>query len=201
MARYIGPKHRLCRREGVSICGSEKCPVLKKGAVPPGMHGQKRRRKASDYALELREKQKTKRIYGVLEKQFRRYVNIAQRKLGATGEMLLQLLETRLDNVVYRLGFAPTRRMARQLVNHGHVFVNNKRVDIASYNVKPDEVITLSPKAIEIPTVKKLLQDKDIVVPSWLEKKAAAGRILKIPARDQIDTDISEQLIVEFYSR
>ncbi len=146
MARYIGPKHRLCRREGSPICGSAKCPVLR-NPNPPGQLPKKHVRKLSEYGLQLREKQKTKRIYGVLERQFRRYAEEAQRAKGQTGEKLLQLLETRLDNLVYRLGFAPTRPAARQLVTHGHILVDGKKVNIPSYQVQPNQTIGVAAKS------------------------------------------------------
>ena len=165
------------------------------------MHGRKFRKRLSDYGVQLREKQKVKRLYGVLEKQFRRYFEVARKNREATGEVLLQLLETRLDNIIYRLSFAPTRPMARQLVTHGHVLVDGKKIDIPSFSVKSGQVVSLQPKAQEIPTVKMLLEDKDVKVPSWLERKAAVGKIVRIPERNDIDATISESLIVEFYSR
>jgi len=155
MARYTGPKFKLDRREGANLflkgkrSLGTKHPIEKKGAVPPGQHGQKllSRRKISDYARQLREKQKVKRIYGVLENQFKRYFNLASKKKAATGEFLLTLLETRLDNVVYKLGFAVSRAQARQLVNHGHVLVNDKKVSIPSYNIKAGDLISLKKDA------------------------------------------------------
>lgn len=206
MARYLGPKCRLCKREGKKLflkgerCSSPKCPIERKGATAPGQHGQKRKRKLSDYGVQLREKQKVKRIYGMLEKPFKRYFRIARKKKGVTGETLLVLLETRLDNIVYRLGFTPSRSVARQLVSHGFVNVNNKRVNIASYNLKPNEVVSLSSKALTIPTVKKSVDSK-IKPPIWLEKKATVGKILRLPRREEIEEDIDDQMIVEYYSR
>jgi len=201
MARYLGPKHKHCRREGVPLCGNPKCPVAR-NPNPPGQHGQKRRRKISSYGEQLREKQKAKRTFGVLEKQFRRYVKKAQKKKGKTGETILQLLETRLDNVIYRLGLAPTRRMARQLVSHTHVLIDEQKVDIPSYSVKPGQIITLKPKSLEIPVVKKNLQaTKNDSMPAWLEKKGPVGRIKRLPNREEMDQNINEQLIVEYYSR
>src|SRR5690606_11049521 len=171
MARYTGPKHRLCRREGIKMCDSPKCPVERKGAVAPGQHGLRRSRKPSNYAIQLREKQKVKRYYGVLERQFSKYFNWAT-KSDATGTTLLVLLEPRLDHVVYLLGFAPTKRMARQLVNHGHILVNGKRVSIPSYNVSPGEVVSLGSKACEIPHVAEAIKNtKDASIPTWLERK------------------------------
>lgn len=206
MARYLGPKNKLARREGVDL--GLKTPgtaahasLLRRLNILPGIHGQKRRKKPSDFALQLREKQKAKRIYGVLERQFRRYFENALKKKGATGEALLQLLETRLDNVVYRLALAPTRAAARQLVSHGHVQVNGKNVTIPSYLVKKGEVITISEKTTKIPAVAKILMDKNPHLPVWLERSGPAGRILKVPSREEIETDLNEQLIVEYYSR
>jgi small subunit ribosomal protein S4 len=202
MARYTGPQHRLCRREGISLCGSPKCPVERKGAVPPGQHGLRRARKPSNYAVQLREKQKVKRYYGVLERQFRKYVGWAMKNRGATGLTLLQLLETRLDHVVYLLGFAPTKRMARQMVNHGHVMVNGKRVSIPSFEVSSGDVISLDAKANSMSIVLEHLKvSKDESVPTWLERKAGAGLMKTKPEREQITLPVEEQLIVEYYSR
>lgn len=202
MARYTGPKHRLCRREGIKLCDSPKCPVERKGAVPPGQHGLRRARKPSNYAIQLREKQKVKRYYGVLEKQFRKYYDWAAKNRGATGLSLLQILETRLDHVVYLLGFAPTKRMARQLVNHGHIMVDGKKVTIPSFNVKAGQVVTLDAKAGGLATViESMKTKKDGDVPTWLERKAGAGLVKTKPEREQITFPIEEQLIVEYYSR
>jgi len=207
MARYPDSKCRLCRREGTKLflkgerCFSPKCPLEKKGAVAPGQHGLKMRRRLSEYGVQLREKQKAKRTYGVLERQFRRYFKKAFKKRGVTGEALLQLLESRLDNVVYRLGFVPSRSVARQLVRHGHILVDGKKVDIPSYQVKPGQVINLNPKAMKIEVVKKSLAEKKKEIPSWLQKKAAVGKIIRLPTREEIGADIAEQLIVEYYSR
>jgi len=207
MARYLDSKCRLCRREGTKLflkgerCFSPKCPLEKKGAVAPGQHGLKMRRRLSEYGVQLREKQKAKRTYGVLERQFRRYFKKAFKKRGVTGEALLQLLELRLDNVVYRLGLVPSRSVARQLVHHGHILVDGKKVDIPSYQVKPGQVINLNPKAMKIEVVKKSLAEKKKEIPSWLQKKAAVGKIIRLPTREEIGADIAEQLIVEYYSR
>ena len=202
MARYTGPKHKLCRAEGVAVCGSANCPVIKKNAGPPGQHGQKGRKKLSDYGVQLREKQKVKRIYGLLEKQFKKYFQIASRKKTATGEALLSLLETRLDNVTYRLGLAASRPQARQLVSHGHVTVNNKKVTIPSFNVKMGDIVTLTPKVANLDFIKKLQdENKDAKIAPWLEKQALVGKIKSLPKREDIDFDVNEQLIVEYYSR
>lgn len=207
MAKYIDAKCRLCRREGVKLflkgerCYSPKCPIERKGAVPPGQHGQKRRRRLSDYGRQLREKQKTKRFYGVLEQQFENYFKKAAKVKEATGGMLLQLLESRLDNVIFRLGFVPSRSVARQLISHGHVLVDGKKVNISSYQVKPGQIVTLAPKGLEIEQVKKSLAEKERKIPIWLERKAAVGKVARLPKREEIDVDIDEHLIVEFYSR
>ncbi len=208
MAVYRGPKCRLCRREGVKLflkgekCYSVKCP-LERRKYPPGQHGQVQR-KLQDYGLQLREKQKIKRIYFVLERQFRNYFREAERLPGLTGENLLRLLETRLDNVVYRLGFAPNRRMARQLVNHGHFLVNGRKVNIPSYRVRPGDVIEVRERSRNIAPMRSLPQNlAHRRVPEWLEMdmENLRGRVLSLPTRDQIDTDVQEQLVVEFYSR
>ena len=207
MAKYNEPKCRLCRRAGKKLflkgdrCFSPKCPVDKKGAVPPGQHGQKRRSRMTDYKGQLVEKQKAKEIYGVLERQFRIYFKKALTKKGKTGETLLQILESRLDNIVYRLNFASSRSAARQMIRHGHFLVDNRKVTIPSYQVKKGQVITLSARAIKIPAVKKALADKKAAIPSWLQKKAVAGKMMGLPGRDEIGTEINEHLIVEYYSR
>lgn len=203
MARYTGPKHRLARREGVNILEKVSSSLDRRLNVPPGQHGPRgtRRRRLSEYGVQLREKQKVKRTYGVLEAQFRKYVKEAQKKRGQTGEVLLTLLERRLDNVVYRLRLGKTRPFARQLVAHGHVFVNNRKVTIPSYQVGGGETISLTGKALEIPTIKSALQDKDISLPSWLKRQGPVGLVKALPRRDDIESTINEQLIVEYYSR
>lgn len=201
MAKYNGPKHRLARREGQNVLEKGSSSLQRRLNVPPGVHGPKGARKLSDYGRQLREKQKAKRIYGLLERQFRKYFDQATTVKGKTGEALLQTLERRLDNIVYRLGFASSRSMSRQMVSHGHVLVNGKRVNIPSYKVAIDELITLGSKAISMPTVKKLLDSAEGKLPSYLEKKAAAGRLIKIPSREEIPTEVNEQLIIEYYSR
>ena len=208
MARYTGPVCRLCRRQGMKLflkgerCFTPKCAVERR-PMPPGDHGQ-RRRKVSEYGEHLKEKQKARSIYGVLERQFRRHFRDAQRQPGATGENLLKLLETRLDNVVYRLGFADSRNQARQLVTHGHVQLNGRRTDIASALVRRGDVISVMPRSREteyFKVVGETLAKKS--VPRWLELDPAAlsGRVLAPPSREDIETNVNEQLIVEFYSR
>ena len=200
MARYTGPMVKLSRREGVAL--TDKCQkYLDRRPYPPGEHGRGRIRQ-SEYLLQLREKQKTRRFYGVLEKQFRRYYAKASRQPGITGENLLRMLEQRLDNVVYRLGFAATRRQARQLVGHGHFRVNGKKVDIPSYQVRPDDVITVKPGSSAEPIIRSATELVASVAP-WLQADydALNGKVLKVPERTEIDTPVSEQLIVEYYSK
>lgn len=199
MARYTGPKDRLSRREGIDLFG--KGAKLKRLNVHPGQHGPKGTRGTSQYGKQLREKQKVKRLYGVLESQFARYVEKAIKSKGNTGEALLVSLERRLDNVVYRLGFAPTRPMARQLVSHRHVLVDGKKVNIASFEVNVGMTISLSTKALGMPVVKSMMAEADQQIPSWLEKKASVGRVSEMPTRSHITEAVTEQDIVEFYSR
>lgn len=199
MARYTGPKDRQSRREGFDLYG--KGAKLTRLNVPPGQHGPRGTRRQSQYGRQLREKQKVKRIYGVMEKQFRKYIGQALKSKGNTGEALLVLLERRLDNVVYRLGFAPTRPAARQMVSHRQVMVNGEKLNVPSYQVKKEDTVTLTKKAMDTPVVQRLLEIKDPKTPDWLERKAAAGRVKRMPKREDIVEPISEQDIVEFYSR
>lgn len=202
MARYTGPKHRLARRENFNVLEKISPSLDRRLNVPPGQHGPRgSRRKLSEFGHQMREKQKVKRMYGLLERQFQRYVKEAQKRKGDTGAVLLTLLERRLDNVVYRLRLAKTRSFARQLVGHGHVLINNKSVTIPSYQVRPDEVITLGPKALNIPIVKDALSDKDISLPDWLSRQGPVGKVVGMPKREDIATSVHEQLIVEYYSR
>jgi small subunit ribosomal protein S4 len=202
MARYIGPTTRLSRRFGQPLFGANK--AYEKRSYPPGQHGPKLRRKLSEYAVGLNEKQKLRYIYGLLERQFRRTFDIAKRERGVTGERFLQLLETRLDSVVYLLGFAKSRAAARQLVNHGHVRVNGRKVDIASYTVRAgDEVeIKNTPTSRQIAT-RNLEENRARVVPGWLTLNAEAYKatVNRLPTREEMEQGINEQLIVEFYSR
>lgn len=202
MARYTGPKNKLSRRAGMDLFGTGGPSLERRLGVPPGgLTTRGRRKKTSEYGLQLREKQTAKQMYGILERQFRRYFEEAVRVKGATGEMLLQLLERRLDNVIYRLGFARTRPMARQLVNHGHVYVNNTRVNIPSYQVRPGEVIRLSETAANIPPVAELLEEGAVAVPGWLERSGTTGRVVRLPAPEEMEQRLNVPLIVEFYSR
>jgi len=208
MARYTDAVCRLCRREGQKLflkgdrCYTDKCAITRR-AYAPGMHGQGRS-KASEYGLQLREKQKAKRYYGVLESQFRSYFEMAERKQGKTGENLLALLETRLDNVIYRLGFAMSRAEARQLVTHGHFTVNGKKVNIPSFLVKPGMVVALKETSRSIEKFKASVEANAFrQPPKWLEFDAAnyTAKVVAAPARDDIDLPIEEQLIVELYSK
>lgn len=208
MARYTGPSCRLCRREGCKLflkgdrCYTDKCAIERRDYAP-GEAGRKRV-KESEYRMQLREKQKTKRIYGLLEKQFHHYYEMANRQQGVTGENLLRILESRLDNVVYRLGFAKSRAEARQQVRHGHIHVNGRRVDIPSFRVRPGDLISVAPKARDMLVIKSaLISSERIQVPAWLEVdiEKLQGSVLSLPQRDQIDSDIREQLIVELYSK
>ena len=208
MARYTGADCKLCRREKVKLflkgskCESPKCPIEIR-PYPPGEHG-RNRQKDSEYLLQIREKQKARRIYGVLEKQFEGYYDEATRKSGRTGETLLQILESRLDNVVYRAGFAKSRDMARQLVKHGHIHVNGRRVDIPSFRMTESDVVEVAPKSVEMtPFVIARAEAGERPVPAWLEVISSQLRVLvhSIPARQVIDTPVQEQLIVELYSK
>ena len=207
MARYTGPVCRLCRRERMKLflkgtkCDSMKCPIERR-PYPPGEAGRARQRQGSEYLLQLREKQKARRYYGLLEKQFRTYYDKATRGTGVTGENLLRMLETRLDNVVYRLGFAASRAQARQLVRHGHFHVNGRRVNIPSYQVKPDDIITV-PAASSAQQVIRDATDLTASVAPWLQADhdGLTGKILKWPERSEIDTPVQESLIVELYSK
>ena len=208
MARYTGADCRLCRREGSKLflkgdrCYTEKC-AMERRSYAPGEAG-KKRVKDTEYRMQLREKQKTKRLYGLLEKQFHHYYEMASRQQGVTGENLLRILESRLDNVVYRLGFAKSRAEARQQVRHGHIYVNGRRVDIPSFRVRPGDLVSVAPKAREMLVIKSaLISNERVQVPAWLEVdiEKLQGSVLSLPNRDQIDADIREQLIVELYSK
>src|SRR5215468_7183279 len=208
MARYTGPDCKLCRREKMKLflkgakCDSPKCPIEIR-PYPPGEHG-RNRPKENEYLLQTREKQKARRVYGVLERQFHTYYEEASRRRGKTGDNLLQILESRLDNVVYRAGFAKSRDMARQLVRHGHFLVNGRRVDIPSYRVTENDVIEVTAKSLELtPMLIARAEAGERIIPAWLEVMPEQMRILvhQLPARAQIDTQVQEQLIVEYYSK
>ena len=208
MARYTGADCKRCRREKTKLflkgakCDSPKCPIEIR-PYPPGEHG-RNRPKESEYLLQVREKQKARRIYGVLERQFGNYYEEAARQRGKTGEALLQILETRLDNIIYRAGFAKSRDMARQVVRHGHILVNGKRVDIPSYRVKENDIIEVTPKSQNLtPFVVAKAEAGDRTPPAWIEVIPDKMRVLvhSLPVRAQIDTLVQEQLIVEYYSK
>jgi len=208
MARHIESKCKLCRREGMKLflkgdrCLSDKC-AIERGRKTPGEPPKKFRRRMSGYAVQLREKQKVKRLYGIYERQFRNYYDMSSRKKGVTGEMLLQCLERRLDNVVYRLNFAASRAAARQLVNHGHIFVNGRKVDIASYLVKENDEIEVREKSKKLNAITLSMQKGEGQIPEWLEldMPKLKAKVRQMPARADIGYDINEQLIVELYSK
>jgi len=208
MAKYTDAKCRLCRREGVKLflkgarCYSPKCPIERRGGQIPGQHGKKQGRpRLSGYGIQLREKQKAKRFYGVLETQFHRYYEEAIKSRQNTGEVLMRLLETRLDNLVYRLGLTLSRSLARQLVSHGNVLVDGKKIDVPSYSVKPGQVVAVSPRGAKINFVVEAQKVEDITLPNWLSRKAVVGKLERFPSRDEIGSEIKENLIIEFYSR
>jgi small subunit ribosomal protein S4 len=208
MARYIGALCRICRREGEKLflkgdrCYTEKCAVERR-KYPPGQHGQGYR-KLSDYGFQLREKQKARKIYGLLERQFRRYFHAAEKGKGITGEALLQLIESRLDSIVYRMGFAPNRRRARQLIIHGHVLVNGKSVGLPSFGCREGDVVEIKESSKNIPEIiDSLSKVEHRGIHSWLEVDAATlrGKILHVPLREEIQLPVKEQLVVELYSK
>ncbi len=201
MARYTGPKSKIARKFGEPIFGPDK--VLSKKNYPPGQHGNSRRRKTSEYGIQLREKQKAKYCYGVLERQFRNLFARAQRAKGVTGELLIQFLELRLDNIVFRLGIAPTRSAARQLVSHRHIMVDGKVVNIPSYSVKPGQVIGVRERSKSLEVINASIAGFNHSKYPWLEWNVASmsGTLLHIPAREDIPENIKEQLIVELYSK
>ncbi|HSB32304.1 MAG TPA: 30S ribosomal protein S4 [Candidatus Sulfobium mesophilum] len=208
MARYTGPQCRLCRRETEKLflkgdrCFTEKCAVERR-QYPPGQHGQ-RRGKLSDYGVQLREKQKVRNTYGVLEKQFRKYFHKAERKKGVTGEVLLQFLETRMDNIVHRMGFAPNRNSARQLVRHGHFLINGRDVNVPSFNVHVGDIVEVRTSSRDLDTIKdSISRVEQRGIPSWVEMdfQNFKGKVLQIPSREDIQLTAQEQLIVELYSK
>ena len=209
MARYNGPVCRLCRREGLKLflkgerCYMDKCAIEKRNG-PPGQQGKARKAKLMGYGLQLREKQKVKRTYGVLENQFRRYFESADRQRGITGETLLQLLECRFDNVIYRLGLATSRPQARQLVRHGHFFVNERRVTIPSYSLRVGDTVTVQNKSNKNVSIQHAIEEvKGRGIPDWLtfDGEKLSGKVSSLPTREQINLPVQEQLIVELYSK
>ncbi len=198
MARYTGPKHKLSRREGVNILDKTSASLQRRLNIPPGQHGRKRKKRLSEYGLQLREKQKAKFVYGLMEGQFKRLFQKVEKQKSETGELLLSLLETRLDNVVFRLGFAKTRFMSRQLVSHGHVLVNEKKVNVPSYQVRVSDLVTLTPK------MQKTLQSvekKDLETLPFLQREGPVGKLVRMPKRDDLQVPFDVQLIIEYYSR
>jgi len=200
MARYTGPKHKLARREGVNVLDKTSNTLLRRLNVKPGIHGAKRAKKLSEYGQQLREKQKAKAVYGILERQFRKMVDSVANKPGDTSELLISLLETRLDNMVYRLGFSKSRYMARQFVSHGHILVNGKKVNIPSFQVKEGDVIELSPKIQKNPDVVLLLAEDRPLLP-FVERKATVGKLNRMPKKEDVEVLFNMQLIIEYYSR
>ncbi len=204
--RYTGPKNRISRREGVDLelktVGSKShARLLKKLGVPPGQHGLRKRRKVSERGTQLREKQKLRYMFGVTEKQLKNYFKKASLKKGNTALYLSHSLESRLDNIIFHLGFAPTRSAARQLVTHGHINVNGKKLSIPSYQVRVGEEISLDEKSTKIPYIELCLNNKDTIIPSWLEKKATTGKLIAEPTQEVIEKLINLRLIIEYYSR
>ena len=204
--RYTGPKNRISRREGVDLelktVGSKShARLLKKLGVPPGQHGLRKRKKVSERGTQLREKQKLRYMFGVTEKQLKNYFKKASLKKGNTASYLSHSLESRLDNIIFHLGFAPTRSAARQLVTHGHINVNGKKLSIPSYQVRVGEEISLDEKSIKIPYIELCLNNKDTIIPSWLEKKATTGKLITEPTQEVIEKLINLRLIIEYYSR
>jgi small subunit ribosomal protein S4 len=201
MARYTGPKHRLARREGVNLLDKSSASLQRRLNIKPGMHGAKKsRRRLSEYGQQLREKQKAKTMYGVLERQFKRLVTNLEKQKGDTSELMLSLLETRLDNLVYRLGFAKSRFQARQFVSHGHIRVNGKKLNIPSYQVKLNDIIEIDDKMQQTVDVIKLFQDKTELV-SFVSREGAVGKLKRMPKSEDIVVPFNTQQIIEYYSR
>lgn len=200
MAKYTGPKHKLARREGVNILDKESASLQRRLNAKPGVHGVKRARKLSEFGQQLREKQKAKNMYGILEKQFANLVHDVQKMKGDTSEQIIARLERRLDNMVYRLGFAKSRFMARQFVGHGHVLVNGKKVTIPSFTVNEGDVLELSAKIQKNPDVVKLMAEEKVILP-FLEKKGHLGKLVRNPKREDVEVPFNIQQIIEWYSR
>jgi len=200
MARYTGPKHKLARREGINLLEKTSASLMRRLNVPPGVHGRKGKRRPSEFGQQLREKQKAKTMYGLLEKQFSKLVALASSQKGDTEDLLLSLLERRLDNVVYRLGLAKSRMMSRQFVTHGHVLVNGKKMTIPSYTVQKDDVIALDATIQKNPDVIKVLEEKKELL-GFLEQKGPAGKLTRMPVAQDIQVPFSTRQIIEYYSR
>ena len=200
MARYTGPKHKLARREGINLLEKTSASLMRRLNVPPGVHGKKGKRRPSEFGVQLREKQKAKVMYGLLEKQFRKVVDLATTQKGDTEDLLLSLLERRLDNVVYRLGLSKSRMMSRQFVTHGHILVNGKKMTIPSYTVQKGDVITLDAKILKNPDVIKVLEENKELL-GFLEKKGPVGKLVRMPVAEDIQVPFSTRQIIEYYSR
>lgn len=200
MARYTGPKHKLARREGVNILDKTSASLQRRLNVRPGVHGKKPKRRLSEFGLQLREKQKAKATYGLLEKQFKRLVQTVRRKKGETGEMIIALLETRLDNLVYRIGLGKTRFQSRQFVSHGHIIVNGKKITIPSYQVQVGDVISAGTKLQKNEIVVKAFEEKE-AFPPFVERSVLSGKLVRMPKREDVDVPFDTQLIIEYYSR
>ncbi|HSD98243.1 MAG TPA: 30S ribosomal protein S4 [Patescibacteria group bacterium] len=204
MARYTGSKHKLARREGINIIdkvsGNQAASLQRRLNMKPGVHGMKRARKLSEFGQQLREKQRAKNMYGVLEKQFSNLVKDVQKMKGDTSEAIVATLERRLDNIVYRLGFAKSRFMARQFVGHGHVLVNGKKLTIPSYTVREGDVVELGAKIQKNPDVIKLLAEDKVILP-FLERKATVGKLARLPKKEDVEVPFDVQMIIEYYSR
>ncbi|MBU0978956.1 MAG: 30S ribosomal protein S4 [Patescibacteria group bacterium] len=202
MARHTGPKNKLARKIGEDLnLKTNSLKVARRLMVRPGQHGAKSRRKLSDFGQQLKEKQKVKIMYGIMEKQMRRLYTEASRSLTATGATLISLLERRLDNTVYRLGWTPTRASARQLVSHGHVHINQRKMNVPSYQVKVDDIITLTTKGGKIPLVMELIKENEVEAPEWLQKKKGLAKVMRLPVRSDVKEAIEEQFVIEYYSR
>jgi len=200
MARYTGPKHKLARREGVNLLDKTSQSLARRLNIPPGVHGKKRKKRLSEYGLQLREKQKAKVTYGLLEKQFKNLVHAVQIQKGDTKELIISMLETRLDNVVYRLGFAKSRFMSRQLVSHGHILVNGKKLSIPSYQVRVDDIISLTPKMQQNPRILEILKEEQPGLP-FIKKQGMSGKLERMPKMEDVQVLFDMQLIIEYYSR
>lgn len=200
MARYTKSKHKLARRYGINLLDKTSSSLQRRLAIPPGVHGAKRKRQLSEYGQQLKEKQKAKAVYGVMEKQFKNLVNFVRKQKGETGELMIAHLETRLDNMVYRFGFAKTRYQARQYVGHGHILVNGKKLNIPSFHVKENDVISVSTAMQGNPAFIKLMDEPTEPLP-FLEKKGSVGKLVRMPKRSDIQVPFDTQLIIEYYSR
>lgn len=200
MARITGPKHRLARREGMNLLDKSSASLQRRLNIPPGQHARKRKKRLSEYGVQLREKQKAKVSYGLMEKQFKKLFKFAENQNGETGEILVSLLESRLDNVVYRLGFSRSRAGARQLVSHGHILVNDKKVNIPSYLLKADDIVSIDEKTQKNPLVLQAMEEKKEFLP-YVVRKGASGKLIRTPKKDDIEAPFNTQLIIEYYSR